>query len=157
MKDQAVKTRVTIIKQKKEIGLRFCEFRTLIGKSQTQLAKELDVYQSTITNIERGVTFPAAIYIIYFHQHYNLNPTWLLCGAGVTFVLEKEILKEPWMKSLLPCHIEINDPRYENYYELSDLLQIPLLEKVILGKLTELKIIAREEIESFKKNSDHKD
>lgn len=157
MKEQSVKTRETILKQKKEIGHRFYEFRTLIGKSQTQLAKELDVYQSTITNIERGVTFPAAMYIIYFHQHYNLNPGWLLSGEGFTFVLEKEILKEPWMKSLLPCHIEFNDPMYKNYCELLDLMQIPLIEKVILGKLTELKILASQEIESFKKNSDHKD
>ena len=139
--------------KKKEIGRRFFEFRTLIGKSQTQLAAELDVYQSTITNIERGMTFPAAIYIIYCHQHYNLNPTWLLCGEEATFISEEEFLKQPWRKSLLPCHIDINDPMYKNYYQLSALMQIPVIEKVILGKLTELKIMAKQEIESFNKNN----
>ncbi len=153
MTEQLVKTPETVIKQKKEIGRRFCEFRKLIGKTQIQLAKELDVYQSTITNIERGSTFPALIYIIYFHRNYNLNPTWLLCGEGQTFIPEDEIFKEPWKKSLLPCHIKNEDPMYENYYQLLNLMQIPFIEKVILGKLTELKMMAREEIKNFKKNN----
>jgi transcriptional regulator with XRE-family HTH domain len=153
MNEESVKDPKTIMIQKKEIGRRFFEFRTLVGKSQTQLAAELDVYQSTITNIERGMTFPAAIYIIYCHRHYNLNPTWLLCGEGLTFISEKDFLKQPWMKSLLPCHIDINDPMYENYYQLSTLMQIPAIEKIILGKLAELKIMAKQEIENFNKNN----
>lgn len=153
MKEQSIKTRETIIKQKKEIGHRFHKFRSLIGKTQTQLAKELDVYQSTITNIERGATFPAVMYIIYCHQHYNLNPNWLICGEGFTFISEEEIVEVPWMKSQLPCHIDKDDPMYSNYFQLLSLMQIPLIEKVILGKLTELKMMARQEIESFKKNN----
>jgi transcriptional regulator with XRE-family HTH domain len=156
MNEESVKDPKTIMKQKKEIGRRFFKFRTLIGKSQTQLAAELDVYQSTITNIERGMTFPAAIYIIYCQRYYDLNPTWLLCGEGSTFISEEsgeEILKQPWRKSLLPCHINFNDSMYENYFELLALMQIPAIEKVILGKLTELKIMAKQEIENFNKNN----
>ena len=156
MNEESVKDPKAIMKQKKEIGRRFFEFRSKVGKSQTQLAAELEVYQSTVTNIEKGMTFPAAMYIIYFQRHYDLNPTWLLCGEGSTFLSEKseeEILKQPWRKSRLPCHIDFYDPRYENYFELLALMQIPAIEKVILGKLTELKIMAKQEIENFNKNN----
>ena len=43
---------------RKEIGLRFKEFREAIKKSQKKLADELEVCQSTITYIETGKCFP---------------------------------------------------------------------------------------------------
>jgi transcriptional regulator with XRE-family HTH domain len=153
MKEQTKKKQESIIKQKKEIGGRFNEFRKLIGKTQTQLANELNVGQSTIAIIESGTTFPSTKYLIYLHHHYHLNPTWLIFGTGLEFVKKKEMEQKSWMKSMLPCHIGNKSPMYKKYLELMDLMRIPLIEQVIMGKLTELKLVAKEEIESFKKNS----
>ncbi|UCH92753.1 MAG: helix-turn-helix transcriptional regulator [Candidatus Aminicenantes bacterium] len=140
------------IEHKKSIRRRFKEFRTAIGKTQTQLAIELNVYQSTITNIEGGKSFPAFPYIYYLYSHYHLSPTWLLTGEGEKFLREKDEVEEPWVKSRVPCHIEKDDSMYKHYVELLDLMRIPMIEKVIMGKLNELKILAKEEITHFKKN-----
>lgn len=141
-----------VSKQKKEIGRRFKEFRTAIGKTQTQLAHELNVYQSTITNIEIGKTFPSIPYIFYFNNLYYLNPTWLLTGAGKPFLVAEEEEAKSWMKSLIPCHLEKNDIMYKEYVELLDLMRIQSFEKVIMGKFYELKIIGKNEIELLRKN-----
>jgi DNA-binding XRE family transcriptional regulator len=45
---------------KKEIGFRFKQFRQAIKKNQYELAVELDINQTSVTNIEKGKTFPTA-------------------------------------------------------------------------------------------------
>ncbi|MGE5341194.1 MAG: helix-turn-helix domain-containing protein [Candidatus Omnitrophota bacterium] len=128
---------------KKEIGRRFRIFRETLSKTQSQLADELDIYQSTITNIEIGKTFPGIKYLHYFHENYNLNNNWLLNGTGEVFQpLEN---KKPHIKSKLDCHIAEDDPRYQHYSLLIEMMQIPVIEQVVLAKLMELKVIARVE------------
>ena len=157
MKKQTKKKKEPI-NLKKNIGSRFTEFRHLIGLNQAQLANELFVNQGTINHIEKGKSFPNIKYIVKLYLHYNLNPTWLICGKGGKYMGEKEVVKKPrkvkksWMKSRLPCHIDSNSTKYERYLELMELMRVPAIEKVIMGKLTELELMAKEEIESFKKN-----
>ncbi|UCH92699.1 MAG: helix-turn-helix transcriptional regulator [Candidatus Aminicenantes bacterium] len=136
---------------KKEIGRRFKEFRKAIGKKQVELAKELHVYQSTITNIEVGKTFPRAHYLYHWQNQYNLNINWIVTGTGDMFspVQEKKLIF-PYL-SLLYCHIRERDPKYEQYVELMSLMVIPFVEQIILAKLEEIKLIAKEEIDSFLK------
>lgn len=132
---------------KKEIGRRFKRFREAIGKTQTQLANELDVYQSTITNIEVGKTFPSLKYLHYFHRKYRLNTNWLLSDVGDIFIPEEEPV--PSATALLNSHLQRSQLSYERYTELLELMQIPVVEQVILAKLTEIKVMAKEEIEEF--------
>lgn len=137
---------------KKEVGRRFKRFREAIGKTQTQLAKELDVYQSTITNIEVGKTFPSLKYLHYFHLNYNLNTNWLLSDVGEIFIPEDE--PAPSAADLLDILLQRTQDSKERYTELLELMQIPVVEQVILAKLTEIKVLAKEEIDSF--NSEEK-
>jgi len=132
---------------KKEIGKRFRRFRDAIKKTQTDLARELSVYQSTITNIEVGKTFPNMKYLIYFLHTYGLNPTWLLSNKGDIFIKVDEQPTEN--DSLLICHIPKKDPRYKKYVELIDLMEVPEVEQIILAKIVELKVFAKEEIKKF--------
>jgi transcriptional regulator with XRE-family HTH domain len=144
---------------KKEIGSRFKRFREALGKTQTQLAKELDVYQSTITNIEVGKTFPSIKYLHHFHRKYRLNANWLLSDRGEIFVPKEE--DSPDTVSLLGCHLHRADQKFPKYSELIDLMQIPVVEQVILAKLVEIKVLAKDVIEEFlqsrKGNNSHWD
>lgn len=132
---------------KKEIGRRFKRFREAIGKTQTKLAKELDVYQSTITNIEVGKTFPGIRYLNHFHEKYKLNTNWLLSNRGEMFVSDEE--RTAPSASLLHCHVHKQDGMYKKYVELIDMMQVPVIEQVILAKLLELKVLAKEEIDRY--------
>jgi len=138
---------------KKEIGKRFRLFREAIEKTQAQLAKELNVYQSTITNIEMGKTFPGLRYLNYFQNLYRLNVNWMLNGLGEIFMTEEDML--PKSPSKLNCHVLASDSRYKQYLKLMELMQVPVVEGIILGKVLELEIIAREEINAhFRKQTD---
>ena len=137
---------------KKEIGRRFRRFRDAIGKTQTQLAKELEVYQSTITNIEVGKTFPGVKYLHYFHHKYRLNTNWLMSDKGDLFITEEE--KTSTSVSLLNCHVQKQDITYKKYVELMNLMEVPVVEQVILAKLMELKVLAKDEIEKFQEEKE---
>jgi transcriptional regulator with XRE-family HTH domain len=135
------------LKIKKGIGNRFKQFREAIGKTQSQLADELGVYQSTITNIEVGKTFPSMKYLYYFHRIKGLNINWLVSSKGEIFLSEEE--HSSLAASLLKCHVPKKDALYERYVELIFLMQIPEVEQIILAKLVELKVIAKDEIKQF--------
>jgi transcriptional regulator with XRE-family HTH domain len=132
---------------RKEIGQRFGRFRTAIGKTQARLARELGVYQTTITNIERGKVFPRHAYLVHLYHVYNLDVGWLVLGTGEIFVHEGD--RSIASVSKLPCHIGRDDPRYQEYLELMRFMQVPAIEVILLGKLMELKLVARSEIEEF--------
>jgi transcriptional regulator with XRE-family HTH domain len=136
---------------KKEIGKRFKKFREAIGKTQTKMAEELNVYQSTITNIEVGKTFPGVKYIHYFHKEYNLNSNWLVNQSGELFISDED--KKSSSVSKLNCHVPQNDPRYEKYIELLEMMQVPVIEQVILAKLVEIKALAKNDVDEFRKQA----
>jgi len=133
---------------KKETGMRFKQFREFINKNQTKLAEELQVPQDSISKIERGKTFPDLILQRYLNIQYHLNINWLIHGSG-------EMILSPLKKKKyldLPEHlsqIDENDPRYANYVELFKLLRVRFIEDIIFAKLTEIKVIAKKQIDSF--------
>lgn len=133
---------------KTEIGGRFKRFREAIGKTQAQLARELNVYQSTITNIEVGKTFPGIKYLDYLQKNYGLNISWVISSKGQMYERKETF---PPAVSLLDCHVPEKDPRYDKYVELIYLMQVPVIEQVILAKLTEIKVIAKDELGEFEK------
>ena len=133
---------------KKEIGLRFKEFRKSIKKSQKKLAEEFKVSQTTIASIETGNSFPGIHYQNYLYSQYHLNINWLLTGCGEMILSGEKDSKNADLPVLF-WHIAENEPRFEKYIELISLMHMPCIEQIILGKLAEIKIIAEKEIKSF--------
>ncbi|UCH96429.1 MAG: helix-turn-helix transcriptional regulator [Candidatus Aminicenantes bacterium] len=121
---------------KKQVGKRFRQFREAIGKTQVQLGQEFKVYQSTITNIEVGKTFPSIKYLHHLGKAYRLNADWVVNNRGEMF--------------LSPALDLIYTVLIEKYSELLDLMQVPVVEQLILARLEEIKVIAREDIEGFR-------
>ncbi len=66
----------------------------------------------------------------------------------------KELEKNPWTKSFLPCHVPGDDKLYDKYLELMDLMRMPEIETIILGKLADLKIVAKSAVDKFFKGQD---
>jgi DNA-binding XRE family transcriptional regulator len=132
---------------KKEVGKRFRKFREEIKKPQHELASELGIYQSTITNIERGKTFPNIKYLQYFYHKYRLDINWLLTDEGEMFVHHYHT--NPNAISVMDCHIGYNDPRYQQYADLFNCMQVPEVEQVVLARLTEAKALFKDQIADF--------
>jgi transcriptional regulator with XRE-family HTH domain len=133
---------------KQEIGRRFKRFRHKIKKSQKQLADELQLYQSTITNIEVGKTFPGTAYLRYFYDKYRLNADWLINGNGDMLHSDLESLKTAF--HLL---FGLDKQYFRQYLELIRLMKVPVIREVIFGKLVEMKKIAEDDIEEFEKTT----
>ena len=129
---------------KKEIGHRFKRFRQTIKKSQKQLADELQLYQSTITNIEVGKTFPNTAYLRYFYDKYRLNADWLINGKGDMLHSDLKALKTAF--HLL---FGLDKQYFHQYFELIHLMKVPVIREVIFGKLVEMKKIAKDEIKEW--------
>jgi DNA-binding XRE family transcriptional regulator len=118
---------------KEQMGHRFRKFREAIDKTQIELAKELKVYQSTITNMEVGKTYPGIKYLHQLSKNYLLNADWIVNGRGKMF-------GDP-----IPIPID----RVEKYINLLNLMEVPVVEQLIMARLEEVKVIARKEIKSF--------
>lgn len=151
VKDEAVKEEIAKDDPlKQELGGRFRKFRKAIGKTQYQIAEELGVYQSSVTNIEIGKTFPKINYLRHFYEKYDLNLTWLFLGYGPMFVNKEELANEIATEPLLP----VESPRRESYREMITMMRrSPTVEYVILAKMVELKALMRENLEEVDEKS----
>lgn len=134
-------------KLKEDVGRRFKEFRISQKKAQHVLAQELQVHQSTITNIEHGTTFPKINYLQYFYEKYGLNINWLVTGEGDMFM--DSIRRSMGAEKIMYPHIQYGDPNFESYLELVNLMQVPVVEQVILAKLSEAKVLFKDEVRDF--------
>jgi transcriptional regulator with XRE-family HTH domain len=141
-------------KLKAEVGKRFKEFRVAKKKPQHVLASELKVHQSTITNIEHGTTFPKINYLQYFYERYGLNINWLVTGEGDMYMAGHP--KAVGVSRIMYPEVQYGDPRYEQYEELADLMQIPAIEQVIMAKLVEAKILFKDEVKQYRTDRDKK-
>jgi len=144
---------------KTNIADRFTIFRKSIGKTQLELATELHIYQSTITNIEKANTLPRINYLHYLYENYKLNIQWMVTGKGKMFVQDKKgskIVAEPsasygteeiverkaqtieFLKKVLP---EISKEKHiEKIAEIILDLEVPVLKH---GHFTEHKILLK--------------
>lgn len=136
---------------KQEVGERFKVFRLGRKKSQYALASELKIHQSTITNIEKGTTFPKVSYLNYFYEKYGLNLNWLVTGDGGQYMEDSDY---KWASRIMAPEVEYEDDKYDKYRELSTLLQIPVIEQIIFAKLSECKILFKDEVEEFLDNQE---
>lgn len=139
---------------KKEIGVRFKHFRKTIKRTQKQLSEELGIYQSTVDNFELGKTFPKVRYLYYFYETYGLNIHWLLTGESHMFVLD--YTKAPAISYVMESTVQYGDPRYDDYIELLRMMRVPIVERVIMTKLDELKITFKDEIKAYEEKEKEK-
>ena len=129
---------------KKQIGERFKSFRQDKKKAQNALATELHVHQSTITNIEHGTTFPKVNYLNYFFEKYGLNLNWLINGYGEKYIENQDI---SLASKIMASHPEYEETARNNYLELLKLMQIPVIEQVMFAKLSECKILFKDQVQ----------
>jgi transcriptional regulator with XRE-family HTH domain len=118
-------------------------------KAQHILAAELQVHQSTITNIEKGFTFPKISYLNYFFEKYGLNLNWLVNGDGEQYI---EVAEDKGASRIMAPDIEYDSYKYDKYQELNTLMQIPVIEQVIFAKLSECKILFKDSVKEFHDN-----
>lgn len=140
------KKKSTLKNLKKEVGGRIKVFRLDKKKAQNVLASELQVHQSTITNIEHGTTFPKVNYLHYFYEKYGLNLNWLVTGVGEKYM---NGAKKKIPKKINAPHHEYDDLRYDKYQELNLMMQIPVIEQVMFAKLSECKILFQDHVREF--------
>jgi transcriptional regulator with XRE-family HTH domain len=139
---------------KSQIGERFRTFRESLRKTQKEVADELDIYQSTVTNIEKGKTFPKISYLTYLYERYGLNQNWLITGDG-DMVFQKLTGQEG--DPIFPTdRIKEDDDMYNKYVELLSLMRIPVIEQIILAKLVEMKVLLKDEIKEFQEKIEKK-
>lgn len=132
---------------KKDVGARFCKFRKSIGKTQQQLADELGIYQSTITNFEQGKTFPSLKYLYHFNEKYGLDITWVITGKGD--MISKDYRLHANTPPLLDTFPNFNRGDARRYSELLYLMEVPVIEQIIMAKFLELKTLMKDEIEEY--------
>jgi len=113
---------------KKELGFRFLMFRKAIGKTEMELASELNIPEAKINDIETGVVYPEIALLHYLYKTYGLNIHWLLTRAGHMFIKKKS-------------RPEKTDPLYDRYAELIDLMEVPAVEQAIKAALTEIRAL----------------
>jgi hypothetical protein len=89
--------------------------------------------------VENGGCFPKIGMLEFFQRKNNLDINWLISGDGSIF-----------FNSPLKFNILVNNPMYNQYAELIDLLQIPVIEQIMLAKLQYLKVLAKYEIKEWK-------
>ncbi len=134
---------------KNDVGIRFKAFRANQKKPQHEMAAELKVHQSTITNIEHGTTFPKISYLYYFFENYGLNINWLITGEGEMYLHSRDAAGGA--QPVTMPHIQYGDTHYDQYVELTQLMEVPVIEQVMLAKLAESKFIFKDEINAYMK------
>ena len=67
-----------------EIGKRISQLRNIIGITQPELAKVLEVKRGapTISNWENGISIPDVAQLSKISELYNINLNWLITGQG---------------------------------------------------------------------------
>ena len=124
-----------------DIALRFKLFRKLIKKSQQELADELGVHQSTITNIEKSNIFPNMQFIHKLCLDYDLNANWLITGKGEMFLTKENKLLTQSVK------------KDKDILELIEIIEnIPEIRQIIFAELTKAKAIFKDKIEEYRAN-----
>lgn len=118
---------------KKEIGARFRQIREHFDYSQVELARILDIKQSTISQIEAGANFPGVGILAILVAKFDVNLSWLIGGKGSMLTHHNEI------QALLGS----GDKLDKRYIDLLTFMQAnPDAEQIILGKMAEMRHIA---------------
>lgn len=120
-------------------GIRFLLFRKAIKKTQFQMAEELGVRQPEIAAMEKGTTHLEIDHLHYLNKTYGLNINWVLSSEGAMFVKGHPAHSDLDIDYVMRPPVKCGDPRYEEYTEFFQLMQIPAVEKAIMDRLKEIK------------------
>ncbi len=131
-----------------EFRRRLKETRHVLGMTQDEFAKELAVSKPTYVRYEAGEMMPKAGFLTALINKFNVNLNWLLAGEG-------DMFRITGIPGEVPTWILKKIYNSKRYREMSELMQIPEIERAILSKLDELKRIFKEDIERYLE--DHKD
>ena len=63
--------------------------------NQTQFAKSLNISQSKLSQIEKGIVQADAAFLTAMYAEYRINPSWLLFGTGIRIDTEKNKTLDP--------------------------------------------------------------
>jgi len=77
-----------------DIGVRFKTLREEMGKSQQEIAIDLDIPQSTISQIESGAIFPSLATVNSLADRYQIGLNWLINGKGTMKTLDQIFSKK---------------------------------------------------------------
>ena len=77
--------RVKLMCKETEIGNRLQQIRIALNLSQEQLAKELEIAQSTISLYEKGLRKPSKSLIKILCSRFNVNQAFIEIGKGPMF------------------------------------------------------------------------
>ncbi len=139
--------------RKLEIGARFKVFREIVDRTPEQLAANLDISESEIEAIEEGRTFPKITCLFYLYEHYGLNINWLVGNVGAMFVKNDPGKLGELYNARFPAGP--GDPRGNEYAELLELMEIPVIKDSIMATLLEIKTLLKKQVlDRNEKNSE---
>ena len=113
--------------------MRFKKIREKINKSQKELAYELNLHQSSISQNESGIIFPSITTLNYLMDRYHISSNWLINGVGTMKIQDHDIV------SLIRKGENLD----ERYINLLKQMQHPDIEKLIFARLLEAEVYTK--------------
>ena len=129
------------------VGKRFEAFRRLFCLTRDDLAAELDATSKTIEKIEKGETLPDLSMLDYLHKEYGLSVNWLINGHG-DVILNRIIKADVEIKTTKQKNIPVKTRKTIDHWEL---MKVPAIENIIFGKLEEVKLVFKDQIDALKR------
>jgi transcriptional regulator with XRE-family HTH domain len=122
------------------------EIRKTLKMTQDEFSAQFGVSKATYVRYELGEMMPKAQFLSLLAKKFHINLNWLLTGKGE--------------RSLDGNHLDISliNPKVfqdKRYLELLDLLNIPVVEEVLMAKLTAVKALLSSVIEEYHSQKEH--
>ena len=129
-----------------DFRVRLKEIRKALKMTQDEFSAQLEVSKPTYVRYELGEMMPKVQFLSLLIKKFHINLNWLLSGKGERFLGESQ-----------PDISFINSKvfRDKRYLELLDLLNIPVVEEVLMAKLTEIKALFSPVIEEYHSQEEH--
>ena len=119
-----------------EVSARLKELRKVLGFTQEEISRDLGISKSTYVRYEASQMMPKIAVIGVLHNKYDVNINWFFSGKGNMFV-DKTFYEVLGRFTI------------EDYAKLLEYMQVPEIERAVLGELEKAKKIFKSEIEEF--------
>jgi transcriptional regulator with XRE-family HTH domain len=120
------------------IGSRIKEIRKSLNLKQVEFSKELNISNSTLSEIERGNINPSIDFVIRLSIKFNVNLYYVLLGDGDMFIGTRAFLGSTQRFAVNTEDVE----RFLWYFERSKIIQL-----LTLGNFQTLLLKEKESIE----------
>ena len=128
------------VAKKKEIGLRFQDFREAIGKSREELARELGITPNDFAKIEQGAIMPGISILKYLRTRFGLNIDWLMDK-------KEEMFSRDYGTFVIIFDNVKYTRRHIKYFKR--VLEYPSIKTLLLERFMELRLIFKKELKEF--------